>query len=185
MHHDADAASFTLLDLLLVHRRRTFRSFRAGPVSWLISRRIQALSGSRWNHVAVSVGHGQLVEAEWGGIVRTPLSAYLRQQERGIVDLERIPRPNGVAPDAAAVGVAWLLGQVGKGRYDYRTIVAMRMAALLWGHDGIRRITQPIDDAWICSELAAAAWAAAGFDARLTEVQTPGDFHRLYGRTDA
>lgn len=170
-------------DLLLVHRRRTWRSFFAGPLGALISWSIQRTTRSRWNHVAIVADDGDLdlgrhiiatwgpnlIEAEWTGVRRSGPTCYLDQRVHA-VGIVRCPE--GI--DRAAV-VAFARAQL-RARYDRKLIVLMKVAALLWGHKGVRRIVQANDRAWICSELAAAAWRAGGWKG---DALVPGDFAKL------
>lgn len=170
-------------DLLLIHRRRTARSLLAGPIGALISWSIQRTTRSRWNHVAIADDDrwrpgapsdatvpGPIIEAEWTGVRRGSMFAY----GGGAHDVRVLPCPPSVDRDAV---VAFARSQL-RAKYDRRLILAMQFAALAWGTRGIRRIVQARDRAWICSELAAAAWRAGGW---VGEAFDPGDFARNPG----
>lgn len=163
-------------DLLLVRRRRTWRSFFSGPVSWIISRRIQVLTDSRWNHVAIFVTPAMLIEAHWSGVRQIPLIEYKERQREVQLSVARCPAEDR---NAIALAVVWLRQQLGD-RYDGGLIWRMRWAAIWDGVDGIRKIQQKMtDDEWICSELAQQFWMRCGV--RGGPWNYPGAYEKFIG----
>jgi len=165
-------------DVLLVRRRPTIRAWLTRPVSSAISARIRAATASRWNHVACVVAEGWLVEAEWDhGVRRLPLADYLT----GAYELAVAPCPRDADP-IQAISFWGREARRVRARYDWRGIILMRVAGLLYGPAGIaRRVQLASDDgAWICSELAAAGWKAGGLsDDQADRLLVPGDFSQF------
>lgn len=162
-------------DVLLVSRRRGFKSWARSPFGSLVSWRIQSSTGSKWNHVAAYVGNGQLLEAAWGkGIVRSKASQY----DKPHYELAVAKPPPGVDPMTAVVW--WRENAKPATSYDWRSIVLMRVAGLLYGHQGIKDVVRgkPGDDGWICSEWCTAGWTAAGYPIGDDVLVTPADFQR-------
>lgn len=162
-------------DVLLVSRVRSFRSWLSAPVGSLISWRIQSTTGSPWNHVAAHVGNGVLLEAEWGkGIVRSRVEHYEGKHYR----LAIARPPSDVDPWKAVEW--WEDNARHKPGYDWRSIVLMRVAGLLYGHQGIRQVIRahPNDGAYICSEWAACGWVWGGYGLGDEVLVTPADFSK-------
>lgn len=172
-------------DAVLVHRRRTLRSafggFARGPragfaqlVSWIVCVRIQAATRSRWNHVAGVVNHLTLVEAEWGGVRQISASYYIGRPH--MFELRVVNAPTRVDRSAA---VAYMNARVGKASYDWRRIILLRMATILFGPRGTRIVRNRRDGSVICSDLVAEAWSAGGFG-RPWSLSVPADFSRPF-----
>lgn len=162
-------------DAVLVSRRLTLRAWLTRPISCLISWRIREATGSRWNHVAGYIGDGELVEAEWNlGVKRTKAADRYPVDQYDLA----IARPPSEV-DREIVFNFWLdIASDRCARYDWRAILLMRIAAILWGPKGIREhVTARVKDgAWICSELTAAGWEVGGMAAASRALKVPGDF---------
>ena len=170
-------------DVLLVSRKRTFRSFASGPLSWVPSWRIQRDSNSEWNHAAIFTTPTRVVEAKWGGVQSVAVSTYMdtRKYKLGLV---RMPGRSGDYGDWAKEAdrisaVEFARSQVGVGRYDRKTIIHLKLATMLFGHDGLERVVQPVDDLWICSEIVFESWKTGGVPSD-NHVDYPGEFARLW-----
>jgi hypothetical protein len=165
-------------DVIVVGRIFTWRAWLRSPLACAISWRIQRSTRSSWNHVACYLGGGAIAEAEWNRGVRVALlrPAYLTGDYR-----IAIVRP----PDAvsrATASATWQTAAAesrGIRSYSLRTLILMRVAALLFGAEGIRDVVRnhPGDGAWICSELAAHGWAMTPSFRRARDLLvTPADF---------
>jgi hypothetical protein len=161
-------------DVVIVSRRMSFRSILLSPVSSLISWRIQRSLRSPWNHAVGCFSPGLVASAEWNrGVVVQPLDhAYPLSRYRVAV-----ARPPATV-DRSVVAEWWAERARHVGEYDRRSIVLIRIAAALYGHDGIRRVIRgsPGDGSVICSELAAGGWAVGGMPRAPDLFVTPADF---------
>lgn len=160
-------------DVVLVARRSTFRQWLRHPISSTISARIRSSTGSKWSHVACYTGGGYVVEAEWNkGVVRTHFASDYSPKKyewKVVAPPERVDREAAVA--------YWNIQFKRKAKYDYKALVAMRVNALLWGHEGIRRYVANADDGLaVCSELAACGWFQGGMKNATRDLLVPGDF---------
>jgi hypothetical protein len=168
--------------VLCVSRVLSIESWLTSPLSTAVSWRIQSSTGSPINHVACCVAPGWLVEAEWDrGVQRTPLAAYLEPAARGKLRLAVATPPEWVNLDKAVA--FWQSTMKGLRKYDWRKIVLMKMAAILYGHEGLSRhiASRDGDDLWVCSELAAGGWLDSwcGSQSDVPSLVDPGDFARF------
>ena len=126
-----------------------------GPFSWLI----RWGTRSQWSHCDCVLPEGDVLGALfWRGVVRRPYAEALRHATQvGRADL---PCDD---PDRF---YAFLSGQLGK-PYDRAAIIGIGLADRHWARQ----------DAWICSELQAAAAAAVGIDIQVEDpaLLTPRD----------
>ena len=161
-------------DVVLVARKSNLWQWVRHPISSLISARIRSSTGSRWSHVACYVGGGCVIEAEWNkGVVHTHFASAYSEKK---YEWKIVPCPAGV--DREAVVAYWNLQHKSNAKYDHKALIAMRVNALLWGHEGIRRYVANQNDggAVICSELAAEGWFQGGMENAMRALIVPGDF---------
>ena len=135
------------------------------------ARAIQYGTRSRWNHAAIALGDGFIVEAVPSGIRRTALADYDHREyvvgRRHLTSWQR------------SKVCAYATSRIGAG-YGWLDIAALALVAL-----GIRPAWldnfAANDDRLVCSQLVAYAYAAAG--ERLTDddawTVTPGDLADL------
>lgn len=163
-------------DVVLVSRRSTFWQWVRHPISSTISARIRSSTGSKWSHVACYIGGGYVVEAEWNkGVVRTNFASDYHPDK---YEWKVVSPPERVDREAAVA--FWNIQYKGKATYDHKALIAMRVNAMLWGHDGIKRYAAKLDSQWICSELAAAGWFQGGMMNGLRDLLVPGDFDQEF-----
>lgn len=147
-------------DLLLVRRIPSVWQWVRHPIKSYICHRIRVLSRSRWNHVACAIGDGELVEADWAGVLRRPVGVYDRP---GKYEVKVIRHP--LTLNAEAATRRWK-NEAGK-EYDRALIGRLWWAAMRGGIDAMRRVIHDARDGrWICSELAAAGWTDGGVTAQ-------------------
>lgn len=167
-------------DVVLVSRRLTLRAWLRAPISCLISWRIRRTTGSRFNHVACYVGDGQVVEAEWNLGVRKTHLATRYPTDRFHLAVGRAP----YAVDRDVASLYWLdVARGGRARYDWRSILLMKVAAILYGPDGIRHhvAIRRDEGAFVCSELGANGWEVGGMANAVDVLKVPGDFEEFVG----
>lgn len=120
---------------------------------------------AQWNHVALVVGGGTIVEALTGGVVLSPLSKYLASDTRVGTSLIHGASPglpmvaetqSGV--DMRANAVAFARSCVGES-YGWATIAAIAVKVLTKG-----RIDFGVQGTSICSGLVARALERMGYD---------------------
>lgn len=165
--------------MIVVGRVLGWRSWLRSPIASTLSWRIQRALRSPWNHVACYLGGPgrELAEADWHrGVVVRPVADLLSSREHRCA----IVRPPARVDRAAAVAAWRGAASASKGRrsYSVRMLILMRIAALLYGAEGIRDVVRnnPRDGAWVCSELGAAGWAAACSGGLADLLITPRDF---------
>lgn len=172
-------------DVILVGRILGLRAWVRSPLSCAVSYGIQRSTGSPWNHVACYVGDEEIVEAEWNlGLSRSSLDEYRSGKYR--LAIVRPPR----VVDRERVVAAWLSMAERYGSpstYSFRTLLLMKVAGILFGHDGISRVVRndPNDEAWICSEVGAEGWFLGGFPGAREVFVTPKDFAMNWERVGA
>jgi hypothetical protein len=169
-------------DAILVGRVLSFRAFIRSPIAWLISWRIQHSTGSPWNHVAAYMGGGWISEAEWNaGVHELRLQDFLSGDYRVAVvrPLHNDPARPFRGDQAVAFWRRHLSTLARNRKYSLRTLLLMRVAAVLFGPESIAKMIKnlPDDGAWICSEWVAVGWGAGGFWNE-TALVTPCDFAR-------
>jgi len=118
----------------------------------LMSRAIMWLNWSDYSHAALITSRGTVIEA-WGegffqGSVREV--PFLWSQHKPGTDVD-VFEPIDIEPWQCAMVEAMARSQVGK-PYDWRGVFRF-----------LSRSTPSVDGAWFCSELVAAAFAAAKF----------------------
>lgn len=167
-----------LRDLLSWRPWNPFSFFPRGLFGNVVSWRIQHSTRSQWNHVACYLGDGEIAEAEWNRGVRI---AKLRDEYCTGEYRVAVIRPPAKVDRALAI-TTWreiAAGNRGIRSYSLRTLLLMRVAALLFGPEGIRKVVRnnPDDGAWICSELGAVGWNKAGLVGAMSDLLiTPADF---------
>lgn len=111
---------------------------------------------SRWNHVAVCVGGGQIVEALTHGVERTDVARYRPEQ---LCEVYAIPHATSIAAadDMRQNAVRFALSCVGE-RYGFLTILAVAVKALTGG-----RLDFGLSGTHICSGLAARSLERLGY----------------------
>lgn len=106
---------------------------------------------AQWNHVAIGVGDGEIVEALSAGISKRHISEY-RDEKYAVVEIEASEESRQQMLDY----VLWI-ESLGK-RYGWLMIGAITIQLLVGG-----RFTFNLDGSEICSTLAAEALKSAGY----------------------
>ena len=123
--------------------------------------RIQATTGSKWNHVAVVAWKKSkpvIIEALFnGGVVISDPEKYMTNGYE-----LALSRPAWTTETQGTTAAAFAIIQVGC-EYDKAKIIKIRLLQLILGSNGVDLINiDENDDMFICSELAIRAWSAAG-----------------------
>lgn len=163
-------------DVLVVGRLLTWRAWLRDPLSASTSWGIQRVSRTPWNHVACYIGRGMLVEAQMiGGVRFRRLSHYTAGAYRLCV-----ARPPLAVDRRLAVEFWRELPRrtADLRRYDWQTILVMRLAAALKGGEAISKVIRnhDSDNRWICSEVGASGWKSGGMESAPYWYVTPDDF---------
>lgn len=131
------------------------------------ARLIQIGTRSRWNHAAIDVGNGQLVEANPNGVQRKPVTEYgTDQYVTSRLELTDSQRDDIVAYAVRAIGTP----------YGWVDIVALALVAVGIRPGWLDRYAARTDRL-VCSQLVAYAYAAAGCPVSSADpwTVTPGD----------
>lgn len=176
-------------DIVLVSRRWQGWSdlWPGNLTSWAISKRIQSLTKSRWNHVGL-IGEGDSLEnatviEALDCVKERPLSVYLDRRKYRILIL----RYDYISEIQRTAMVRWAREQIGE-PYNYWLIAKIRWVLWKSGLAGLKKWLRyrEIDRAvWICSELVRCAYRARGIplSPHPDAVMIPGDFARAPGMT--
>jgi hypothetical protein len=168
-------------DVLLFHRKTNAENFRNDPFGTVMCALIHLTTRSKWNHAALDIGDGMMVEATNGGVVVNPVRSS-----------DEITRASGRpwpwhgcrAPNCDVIYegndleevLAWSTGRVG---WKYGTLNAF------WC--GLRNVLPGVAHikhgrTIICSELVAEALARAGHDFQKDyALVSPGDLAEHFG----
>jgi len=178
-------------DVLLFHRPTTWAAFRADKQGTIFTALIHLTTHSKWNHAALDVGDGMMVEATSSGVRVNPLRS---SDEIRVVPMGGPLRSMGLAFTIGGVPVnpcrdglvgyhgndleevlAWATGRVGN-RYGYLTAFFCGLRNLFPGWSVVQ------DKAFICSQLVAESLERAGHDfGKSTEKVSPGDLATHFG----
>lgn len=169
-------------DVVLVSRKwQGMRDLLPGNfISWRISRRIQIESGFPENHVAAVEYNQNVIEAQFGGVVRAPLAQYVNLEKYAVTILRHQTLQLYERHQIAV----WLARRVGE-QYDWRLIRRMwlKFEMLRRGLGAAINLQDENDKLWICSELVQAAYAHIGVDLG-PGILCPGEYRKYIRRPD-
>ena len=171
-------------DVLLMSRKIDRHNFRRDPFGTLMCALIHLTTRSKWNHAALDIGDGMMVEATNKGVSVNPIrsSDEIRRVARITLHL---PTPWKCIPgdlvdlsywgDDLEQVLAWSTGRVGW-KYGYVTAALCGLRNMFPGWSIVQ------DKAVICSQLVSEALERAGHDfSKGTEKVSPGDLAEHFG----
>lgn len=165
-------------DVLLFHRPTTWANFRADKLGTVMTTLIHLTTRSRWNHAALDVGDGMMVEATSKGVAVNPIASVDeigRPTSSDCLLMHRAPCRGCYAGNDLEEVLAWSTGRVGN-RYGYATAFFCGLRNLFPGWSVVQ------DKAFICSQLVAESLERAGHDfGKSTEKVSPGDLAEHFG----
>lgn len=153
-------------DVLLFSRPTSLASFRKDPKGTLFTALIHLTTRSRFNHAALDIGDGMMVEATAGGVAVNPIASddeirQVRHTPYTGNDLEEV--------------LAWSTARVGW-RYGYVNAVICGLRSMWPG------LQVKMGRTIICSELVAEALERAGHDFdKDSALVSPGDLAEHFG----
>ena len=169
-------------DVLLFSRKVNAANFRRDKFGTFMCALIHLTTRSRWNHAALDIGDGMMVEATNRGVVVNPI--------RSSDEITRVEQyeyeshfccPDDVYCELRYHGddleqvLAWSTGRVGW-RYGYLTAALCGLRNMFPGWAVVQ------DKAVICSQLVSEALERAGHDfGKSTEKVSPGDLAEHFG----
>jgi hypothetical protein len=171
-------------DVILFSRKITPAAFKADPFGTTMCALIHLTTRSKWNHAALDIGDGMMVEATSKGVAVNPI--------RSSDEIQRVPHgtvesgiwkciPGNSWPDLVYAGndleevLAWSTGRVGW-RYGYLTAALCGLRNMFPGWAIVQ------DKAVICSQLVAESLERAGHDFnKSSEKVSPGDLAEHFG----
>lgn len=157
-------------DVLFFHRPTSWATLKADPLGTLMTALIHAVTGSRWNHVAIAYGPHSYIEATAQGVKRSWLSD-------GETDEILVVRPGYADAEDAWSAVSWAYARVGFPYSYWNAFMCGLNRVLSTWHVAIKTT-----DAIICSELVAEALERAGYDFGKDSSQvSPGDLATALG----
>jgi uncharacterized protein YycO len=152
-------------DVLLFHRPTSLSSLRSDPMGTVMTALIHLTTRSKWNHAALDIGDGLMVEATAAGVAVNPIAS---------ADEIETATPWYLGNDLEEV-LAWSTARVGV-RYGYVNAFFCGLRNLFPGWSVVQ------DKAFICSQLVAEATERAGHDyGKSTEKVSPGDLAEHFG----
>lgn len=155
-------------DVLLFHRPTTFANFSKDLMGTTMTTLIHLTTRSRFNHAAMALGDGKMVEATSAGVCVSDISSSND-------DITIVPMTYEDADDKEDV-LAWATGRVGT-HYGYLNAFICGLRNLFPG-----RLQVSWGDTIICSELVADALSRAGFDfGKDAGLVSPGDLATYFG----
>jgi uncharacterized protein YycO len=171
-------------DVLLFSRKITPAAFKADPFGTTMCALIHLTTRSKWNHAALDIGDGMMVEATSKGVAVNPIrsSDEIRAIYMGADDFDN---PTFACKPCSLIGyygndleevLAWSTGRVG---WRYGTLNAF-WCGLRNLFPGIAHVKH--GKTIICSELVAEALARAGHDFdKDYALVSPGDLAEHFG----
>lgn len=174
-------------DVLLFHRPTTWANFRADKLGTVMTALIHLTTRSKFNHAALDIGDGKMVEATSRGVVVSPIRSrdeITRVQLTGFDDGDFFicGGPTGI-PDVSSgymgndldEALAVSTGMVGR-RYGYINAFFCGLRSMWPG------LQVKAGDTMICSELVALALMYAGHRwGKDTALVSPGDLAEHFG----
>lgn len=169
-------------DVLLMSRKIDRHNFRSDPFGTLMCWLIHLTTRSRYNHAALDIGDGMMVEATSEGVAVNPISGS-RDEITTIGFVPDLPVPRCGKPHHlnAYLGndledvLAWSTARVGN-KYGYVTAFFCGLRNVFPGWSVVE------DKALICSQLVAEALERAGHDfGKSSERVSPGDLAEHFG----
>lgn len=160
-------------DILLFHRPSTREAVRNDPLGTFFTSIIHLTTHSKFNHAALDIGDGLMVEAVSTGVRVNPVrSTDEITVAANICDLDKI---DGYYDNDLEEVLAWATGRVGL-RYGYLNA--------FWC--GLRNVFPGLQvkqaSAIICSELVAEALERSGHDFKKdSALVSPGDLAEHFG----
>jgi uncharacterized protein YycO len=162
-------------DVLLFSRSVNLRNLRKDPFGTFMCALIHLTTRSKWNHAALDIGDGMMVEATSGGVAVNPIrSSDEIQPFLPFCAGDMKCRGRYDSNDLEEV-LAWSTGRVGW-RYGYATAAICGLRNMFPGFSIVQ------DKAVICSQLVAESLERAGHDFdKSSEKVSPGDLAEHFG----
>ena len=169
-------------DLLLFSRPITWANFRRDKFGTLMCALIHFTTKSRYNHAALDIGDGMMVEATNKGVSvnRIASTDEIHVIDQTQPDHFRLGCPDTICDnlyfgDDLEQVLAWSAGRVGW-KYGYVTAALCGLRNMFPGWSIVQ------DKAVICSQLVSEALERAGHDfGKSTEKVSPGDLAEHFG----
>lgn len=159
--------------VVLYHRPTTWANFRRDPFGTFMTALIHLTTRSKWNHAALSLGDGKVVEATSDGVKVSPLPDPNRLPDETTLTIpvaydDDEDREDAMAYAAGRVGTEY--GELNAFVCGLRNVLPGRLQ-VKWG------------DTVICSELVAEALVRAGHPGidKDPALYSPGDLADLFG----
>ena len=170
--------------VLLFSRPITWANFTRDPFGTFMCALIHLTTRSRYNHAAIGIGDGLMVEATNRGVVVSPIASLdeitvIDMQLDPAADLCRGSHGDEVArywgPQTLEQVLAWATARVGW-KYGYVTAALCGLRNMFPGWSIVQ------DKALICSQAVAEALERAGHDfGKGSERVSPGDLAEHFG----
>ena len=173
-------------DVLLMHRPTTWANFKRDKFGTVMTALIHLTTRSRFNHAALDIGDGMMVEATSKGVTVGPIASVdeirvipmceeFRDGRKTRFKAMCLELKSGYSGNDLEETLAWATGRVGN-RYGYVTAAFCGLRNMFPGWSVIQ------DKAFICSQLAAEALERAGHDFGKNSAQvSPGDLAEHFG----
>ena len=167
-------------DVLLFSRKITPAAFRADPFGTLMCALIHLTTRSRYNHAALDIGDGMMVEATSKGVAVNPI--------RSTDEVTRIPQIDN--PARCGFDFWCALGYTGN---DLEEVLAWNTARVGWKYGYLNAAICGLRSMWpglqikvgkqaICSEIVAESLERAGHDwGKDSALVSPGDVAEHFG----
>lgn len=153
--------------VLLFHRPSTVDNLKRDPLGTVMTTLIHLTTRSRWNHAALSLGDGDMVEATSAGVSVNRIASSRD---------EIVTIPLDYEGDDLEDVLAWATARVGV-RYGYLNAFWCGLRNVFPGAVHIKH-----GDSLICSELVAEALERAGHDFQKdSSLVSPGDLATYFG----
>jgi uncharacterized protein YycO len=170
-------------DVLLMHRPTTWANFKRDKFGTVMTALIHLTTRSRYNHAALDIGDGMMVEATSKGVTVGPIASVDEIRVIGAINDDEQwpwqgcghPCGNAYRGDDLEQTLAWSTGRVGW-RYGYATAFFCGLRNVFPGFSIVQ------DKAVICSQLVAEALERAGHDFTKDSARvSPGDLAEHFG----
>ena len=181
-------------DVLLFHRPTTWANFKRDKFGTVMTTLIHLTTRSKWNHAALDIGDGMMVEATSKGVAVNPIRSSDEITRVTAVNMSDLRAANPAIGDLVAwkcrpsdgdllydgndleETLAWGTGRVGT-RYGFANAFWCGLRNVFPGAAHIKH-----GDSLICSELVADALQRAGHDWKKdAALVSPGDLAEHFG----
>ena len=121
----------------------------------VISSAIRRVLHCQYSHVAIYMGDGKVIEADWKGVIRNPYSRYVNNPDYTV----EILNP-GLTDEQMDIFLRFVTSKIGDG-YDYSLFLGNFLSRIFHRSRRVMGLWN-VENNWICTELVSSGMEEAG-----------------------